>query len=617
MADPDRIIFPYLVGKDGIETLYNPSRVPMIAPSEMSYKLQESALLTYAAKNLGEVLIQNVVLNCGNPQKQTLSYQNGAGSFTNRCLYDKKGDYPLSLDLYYTNRLTNERLSKNIPMGTLKFTSEIQIFTGSNTTTSSARQPTALSATGGEFILGKAPVKISVDTTSIFRDFGLEGYNVIRDMDGDNVNDRENMVRFDYIYKLPKKYYPTVKFPDLSNRVYAFPVRVEQPDVPICDIVLRNFEKSRYKIQTNFLDGSASNIASYSYVILDSTTKKTIDTVNQNSRELDYTFPEKGSYIVLLNFITIDGKRGSCESDTLQLAQETIDVKYALKQRLPSATNFTAIPTTAISASSIHLDTIPQTIQIDLTSVTPDTSSTQKNIFVDGNVVLNQGTRYEFLVNEERDYQVLIVVENPDLAIKTEIPLVFTVKRPGIIGVLKATPDVGYEPLTVILDASQSILNATGDEIIYFTRDFGDGEVKTNLTNGVVSHTYKYDYAKENGQYFPKVSLTTRRGLTAQATVEMPILVKKQLVQVDISSHSHPTQIGRAGDTVRFLAEFNGLPETMRRSFGDGSNLSQCKGRACTEVGHIYTTAGTYKVILTLEFEDMQSIDAIMEIRIN
>jgi PKD repeat protein len=140
----------------------------------------------------------------------------------------------------------------------------------------------------------------------------------------------------------------------------------------------------------------------------------------------------------------------------------------------------------------------------------------------------------------------------------------------------------------VRLDASQSVITVPGDEIIYFSWDFGDGESKINLPNGVIEHTYIYDHAKENGSFQPKVVITTRKGYTATIQPELPILVKKQLIQVNLSSTSHPTQSAKVGDSVHFLAEFNGLPETMKWDFGDGSTPLQCKGRGCAEVNKIF-----------------------------
>jgi hypothetical protein len=54
------------------------------------------------------------------------------------------------------------------------------------------------------------------------------------------------------------------------------------------------------------------------------------------------------------------------------------------------------------------------------------------------------------------------------------------------------------DPFTVQLDASTTIVNDPNDEIVYFTRDFGDGEIKKNFSQSIVSHTYRYDNKNEN-----------------------------------------------------------------------------------------------------------------------
>ena len=248
----------------------------------------------------------------------------------------------------------------------------------------------------------------------------------------------------------------------------------------------------------------------------------------------------------------------------------------------------------------------------------PETISTQKNVSVDGKVILNQGTLYQFDIDEERTYEILIKVTDTDRELETLIPLHLVVERPDIVGNLTLTPDMGYEPLTVILDASKTTLNIPGDEIVYFSWDFGDGsEGKMNLTNGVISHTYRYDGARENGEFTPKVTVQTRKGLISTFTASQSILVKKQLVQVAISSPSHPTQIAKVGDIVNFFAEFNGLPDTIRRDFGDRSDPVQCKGRSCVETTHMYALPGNYIVTILLEFSDMQTVESIIELKIS
>ena len=61
-------------------------------------------------------------------------------------------------------------------------------------------------------------------------------------MDGDFVSDRINQSNFDYSYKMPQVYYVTYKFPEIKDNVrYRFPVRVEQSDVPVCEVNVEKF----------------------------------------------------------------------------------------------------------------------------------------------------------------------------------------------------------------------------------------------------------------------------------------------------------------------------------------------------------------------------------------
>jgi PKD repeat protein len=47
---------------------------------------------------------------------------------------------------------------------------------------------------------------------------------------------------------------------------------------------------------------------------------------------------------------------------------------------------------------------------------------------------------------------------------------------------LKASKTVGFDPLIVEFDASVTKLNDPSDEVVYFTWDFGDGEIRKNTS---------------------------------------------------------------------------------------------------------------------------------------
>jgi hypothetical protein len=169
--------------------------------------------------------------------------------------------------------------------------------------------------------------------------------------------------------------------------------------------------------------------------------------------------------------------------------------------------------------------------------------------------------------------------------------------------------------LTVILDASKTEINVPWDEIIYFTWDFGDGEIKKNQQNWIVVHTYNYDYKRENWIFSPKVTVTTLQWLTK--VVDGPKLnVKKWLISVDLSSISHPSRQAPAGRAVTFIAEFDWLPERTTRDFWDGTPEYTCKWRNCAEVTHTFENPWMYPVRVTLEFDAIQKVDETMDFKV-
>jgi len=88
-----------------------------------------------------------------------------------------------------------------------------------------------------EAIAGTVPAKVSFDARSVFSNFSLPDYSVIWDVNGDGETDKQNTATFTYVYKEAKLYDVNVRFPGLNNYLYTFPVRIEQSDVPVCEIL--------------------------------------------------------------------------------------------------------------------------------------------------------------------------------------------------------------------------------------------------------------------------------------------------------------------------------------------------------------------------------------------
>lgn len=120
---------------------------------------------------------------------------------------------------------------------------------------------------------------------------------------------------------------------------------------------------------------------------------------------------------------------------------------------------------------------IPTVIKLQVNQISPNTPTATKRVLLDGKQVISiDQNSFEFTIDNNASHEVTLIVEDVPSGAKTEIKIPVRVNRADVIGKLIVTPDtVGTDPFTVKFDASTTILNDTGDEIVSFTWDFGDG----------------------------------------------------------------------------------------------------------------------------------------------
>ena len=653
------IIQPYLVWRveeEWIDEFNHPyddenmiwvwQNYPLIAPSEMAFSLRWDELMKLTNKKLpGWYEVVNVRFLCGNKEKTTLELTHDTDNywwykFWWTCLYSEKWTYSYGIEVIYDNTISKERKTESFNLKSLKFTSEVSIYKTTTTSNSANNKQTKILSDDGEFRLWKAPAKITVDSSQVFRDFKTSGYEVEWDLDGDFTSDRINQTNFDYSYKMPKIYYVTFKFPEIMDDVwYRFPVRVEQSDRPVCGVEVERFPwTNKFQITTEFVDeSSAATISSYNYTVQNRATRKVLTELKNQNQKITYEFPEKWNYVVILDYVTVDGKQWQCESELIQLEKETFNVQYALLYKDAETWRFKELCNSKNSdynsCTQINLDSVPQTYQLQIKSVTPKTINTSKAVYFENpadentHSLMEDNDTYEFTVPDEWTYELRIFTTDRSSGMDDATKIVkFTAKKPNIIWKLYITSaekdpnerkpvSEWFEPLTVILDASKTEINVPWDEIIYFTWDFGDWEVKTNQQNGIVVHTYNYDYTHENWIFTPKVTIKTLQWQTK--VISSPKLnVKKWLINIDLSSISHPSRQSPINAEVTFLAEFDWLPEKMSRDFWDGTQNYVCQWRNCTEVTHTYTEAWMYSVKVSLDFDAIQQVERTMDFKV-
>ncbi len=603
IIDSNQLIMPYIQLKDWPKYTRSDATLKLIAPANIFYTLNTTYFNAQILPNMGQVSIPAMDLDCGNGQ--TLQLNLTTRQFDGACIYFKKWSYDLNLNINYINVPTGEKLQKSVPAGSIVMDSEISI-TPSNGDLWFNDAKTEMS-------VGKVPSKVSFDASQVFKDLGLTDYKILRDFDGDGTRDKQNQSSATFVYKKSQLYNVSIRLPLLNDAIYTFPLRVEQSDVPVCEITATQDKEAQYTFQTTFLDGQV-NVTSYQFDIIDKNAKNNvIDSVKWTSPDFNYQFPGKWVYAIQANFITDDGKQGQCESDDIQVGATDFQIFYDLNYKSPGSPKFQKVLASgdvAYDSGVIMIREIPTVLQLKINQIIPTTSTTTTKVSIDGKAVLStNGKTFETTIQDANDHQISIVVEDKTRGTKTEEILTAKTNRDDIIGKLLVKPDtVGTDPFTVKFDASTTTVNDPTDEIVYFTWDFGDGVVKKNLSESVISHTYRYDTAKENGEYKPILTIKTKKGRQISISPATNIIVKRANQELVIHIPSHPAQLANVDDRVNFSLELNGLPTEINRDFWNGKTL-KCKARECVQVTQVYTTAGTYTVRAEVVYEAQPTIE--------
>lgn len=615
ILDSDKLIMPYLQLKDGTKYTRTTPNLKLIAPATIYYKLNTDYFNAQIMPTLGQVSFNEIFLDCGNGQKLNLNLT--TSQFDWSCIYFKKGEYLLNLETTYTNMLTRETFPQKIFSGwSIIFDSEI--------TLSPTKSNLAFNDAKTEMLVGRAPTKVLFDASAVFKDLGLSDYKISWDFDGDGTLDKQNTVATTFVYNEAKLYNIYLRFPDLNNYIYTFPIRVEQSDIPVCEVIVTKADGRDYTITTNFFDKTVK-IVNYQFDVLDRNNKDvSIDVIKNNNGTFSYQFRGAGLYAIQNTFLTEDDKQWQCESDDVQVGVSDFKINYDSYFKSPQSPQFQKVTNkgvVSLVSGELVLTEIPTIIKIQINQIVPNIPSATKKVLIDDKQVLStDGNTFEFTIQDSNNHQAKIVVEDKPSGAKTEFILPIRINRADIVGKLIVTPDtVGTDPFTVKFDASTTIINDTGDELVSFTWDFGDGtwSMKKDFSEAIIYYTYRYDTVNNNGTYHPIVTIKTKKGREIFVSPDNDIIVKRANQILPITIPDYPAQVADVGDRVAFSIEFNGLPSEIRRDFGNGKTLTCNTRQECGIINHVYTQAGTYVVKAAVLYPDKPTIDWTITIKIN
>lgn len=599
-VDASSLVVPYLVLQSGPTNILTNPDLTLIAPASMVFQLNGPVFTRQVTPTLGPVDIQSITMTCGNGTTLTM---NPDGSFNGSCTYFTRGDYPVTLSVTHVNRQTTETLTNTYEMWSLPFVSEIVV----------SVQDGEVVPGVWELVAGKAPRKITWDASAVFRDLGLPDYRIVWDVDGDGENDAENVSDVTWIYNEPKLYNVVVRFPGINTFAYSFPLRIEQPDVPICILSATQIQWTNYRIQAQ-MTGRTARIDAYNFSILDIADARAVVGRQQSTTNvIDYNFPWQWLYAIKLDFVTSDGRPGTCESQNISVGQADFTITYDIFYRTASAASWTKVDdTTPVSfdGTTLTIQELPTIVQVRITDIQPISATANTALFFNGAAILASNDNvFELRVNQRDNNMIKIVVDDPVRSAKTEQDVSVVVDQAPIIGKLEIKPDtVGNDPFTVTFDASATVLSDPTDEIVYFSWNFGDGIVKPNVSQSVIVHTYRYNYDTENGVFKPSVEILTKKWRSITIRPSDDIIVKKAVDEVVIRVDSHPAQVAKIGDKVEFALDISGLPEKIVWDFGDGNTL-EFPWRQWVSASHIFTQNKEYSIKAIVTYENQPSIE--------
>jgi hypothetical protein len=71
---------------------------------------------------------------------------------------------------------------------------------------------------------------------------------------------------------------------------------------------------------------------------------------------------------------------------------------------------------------------------LNINRITPDSSNLEKRLNIDSkNILSSDDKKFEFTIDENKDYNLTLTIEDPTRGTKTEIPLKVLVRRQDII----------------------------------------------------------------------------------------------------------------------------------------------------------------------------------------
>lgn len=560
-----------------------------VAPVNIRFRLNKDLFLWEFGKIVNSISYVN--LSCWNGQAD-LS-RKADYYFSKDCLYLNKWEYPIILKYWYLDKTTWERIDEEQQVLTLNIRSEISINKWNYT----------LNDDKSMIVVWSEPIKVQYDASEIFKDFPEWWYEISWDLNWDDSFDKDDTSKIFYEYDEWWLYNINYKLPKLlwDKLQFTFPILVEQSNSAKCKLQSSKITSTKYSFKWIFTDIEWDiDIETYNFIVEDLKSWKKIKETTKSMPVFSDKFEKWKEYNIKLIFTTSDWENWSC-STTLENAWSQFQLDYNFSSFIDGKEK-----SILLEDDTLVLDRIPVDLYLNIEKIITELDPEEYNmrVYLDWSPLKPiEKNKYEMTIKDLNEHELNIkFIDNKWNTTDNKINII--VEKKSLIWKLIANPMVWEEPLEVTLDASSTELNDKGDEIIYFTWDFGDWtKILKNYSEWIVTHQYYFDKENENGQYDPSVTVVTRNWYEEKIELNKSIFVKRPVKTVKINLDDNPTQVAKVWTIIPVSISADWLISSIVWDFGNWNTRSG-NGREYANTFTTYEKEWTYTISVNVKYSD-------------
>ncbi len=552
-------------------SLYN-NNYPLIWPIKILFLLNKDMFnRVYYPQILNKekwwIIPVSFILNCGNWQILRYNWYNF--SQNKYCLYLKKWEYNIKFKFIY-NTKTEKNKEFILPGKKINIASQVNILSKYNIKNKN------------DIIIWRIWDLIKLNLSNIPIDLNLISNELGIDYKWNwQFKKAEWIITFSY--KTTWIHYINIKIPwNTSYPIYRFPVRVLSSDKPMCNIWITN-NNNKYSFKLNTIPYAGNPIVKYEYKVLNVTNNNIIKSWK---KEMFNTMLNNGSdYQVQYKIIDTKWNKWECSSSIIRLSNK-INYKYNIK-----------INNKVFTGNHIiyEINQIPFKYNIQVWKITPNNNVTIWFDLNNNNQIDELGKKYTWIIKNKKWKTINVIVKDAYWN-KILKKITFKVRLKNVIAKLLTNKIKWSLPLTVKFDASTSIVNTPNDSIVFFNRNFWDGQKDLNTNQWVIEHTYTKYWT-----YKATVNIKTTKWYSDTGSVT--IFVQKPINTATITFPNNLWWQISVWENLVLNLDTNWPVKSVNWDFGDGKQFS-CNWRECMQINHTYLKKWLYRINAKITYLD-------------